>query len=68
MHLAGLEKNYCGTLEFQWSTDEALQTKIPAGCSKRPFSKAAADESTGGVTFSPARPELLTQFYPDGLR
>jgi len=27
-----------------WTTDEC-----PAGCSKRPFSKAAADESTGGV-------------------
>jgi hypothetical protein len=35
---------------------------------KSPFSKAAADESTGGVTFSPTHPELLTQFCPDGLR
>ncbi len=25
-------------------------------------------ESTGGVTFSPTHPELLTQFCPDGLR
>ena len=23
---------------------------------------------TGGVAFSPARPELLTQLYPDGVR
>jgi hypothetical protein len=29
-------------------------------------SNAAADENTGGVT--PARPELLAQFCPDGLR
>jgi len=35
---------------------------------KKTGSKAAADESTGGVAFSPARPELLTQLYPDGLR
>ena len=35
---------------------------------KKPASKAAAEKSTGGVTFSPARPELLAQFCPDGLR
>ena len=35
---------------------------------KKFASKAAADESTGGVTFSPAHPELLAQFCPDGLR
>jgi hypothetical protein len=31
-------------------------------------SKAAAEESTAGVTFSPTHPELLAQFYPDGVR
>jgi hypothetical protein len=30
-------------------------------------SKDPADESTGGVSFSPARPELLAQLYPVGL-
>jgi hypothetical protein len=35
---------------------------------KTAVSKAAVDESTGGVAFSPARPELLAQLYPDGLR
>jgi len=35
---------------------------------KKAVSEAAADGSTGGVTFSPARPELLKQFYPDRLR
>jgi len=33
---------------------------------KKFASKAAADESTGGVTFSPVRPELLPQFCPMG--
>jgi len=42
--------------------------EYPAGCSKSSSSKAAAEESTGVVTFSPARPELLAQFFPDGLR
>jgi hypothetical protein len=33
-----------------------------------PFpNKAAADGSTGGVTFSPTLPELLAQFCPDRL-
>ena len=35
---------------------------------KKDVSEAAAEESTGGVAFSPARPELLAQFCPDGLR
>ena len=38
------------------------------GMLKKAVSKAAADGSTAGVTFSPARPELLAQFCPDGLR
>jgi len=33
----------------------------PSGCSKWPSSKAAADGSTGGVTFSPAHPKLPRQ-------
>ena len=36
------------------------------GMLKKSVSKAAADGSTAGVTFSPARPELLAQFCPDG--
>jgi hypothetical protein len=32
-----------------------------AGCSKRPFSKAAADGSTGGVAFLTRPPELPRQ-------
>jgi len=35
---------------------------------KKVDSKAAAAESTGGIAFPPARPELLVQFSPDGLR
>jgi len=35
---------------------------------QKAVSKAAAEESTAGVTFSPARPELLAQFYPNGVR
>jgi hypothetical protein len=31
-------------------------------------SEAAAEEGTGGVTFSPTRPELLAQFCLDRLR
>jgi hypothetical protein len=49
---------------FVWHNGE----HTPSGCSKWPSSKAAADGSTGSVTFSPAHPELLAQFCPDGLR
>jgi hypothetical protein len=35
---------------------------------KKAASKAAAEKSTGSVIFSATLPELLAQFYPDGLR
>jgi len=38
-----------------------MTRRVPTGCSKRPISKAAADESTGGVLFSPAHPKLPRQ-------
>ena len=39
-----LRKNYVGTLELRWSSCVAQQETAPAGCSKRPSSKAAASE------------------------
>ena len=39
-----LRKNYVGTLERRWSAQVAQQKNIYTGCSKRPFSKAAASE------------------------
>src|SRR6476660_10443802 len=39
-----LRKNYVGTPERRWSARTAQQKNIFAGCSKRPFSKAAASE------------------------
>jgi hypothetical protein len=35
---------------------------------KRLSSKAAGDGKTGGGPFSPARPELQSSSFPDGLR
>ena len=40
-----LRKNYVGTPERQWSARVAQEKNIPAGCSKRLFSKAAASEA-----------------------
>jgi hypothetical protein len=37
-------ENYAGTPEFRWFANVAHQKKVSAGCSKRPFSKAAASE------------------------
>jgi hypothetical protein len=39
-----LRKNYVGTPERRWAAHVAQQKNISAGCSKRPFSKAAASE------------------------
>jgi hypothetical protein len=39
-----LRKNYVGTRERRWSARVAQQENTPAGCSKRPSSKAAASE------------------------
>ena len=39
-----LWKNYSGTIELRWSARMAQQENPPAGCSKRPSSKAAASE------------------------
>ena len=39
-----MQKNYSDTPEFRWSGRVAQQQNIPAGCSKRPSSKAAASE------------------------
>ncbi len=39
-----LRKNYAGTPERRWSVRVAQQKNISAGCSKRPFSKAAASK------------------------
>jgi len=42
--LAGCEENYVDTLDRRSSARVAQQEKTSAGCSKRPFSKAAASE------------------------
>jgi len=42
--LSRLRKNYVGTPGRRWSARVAQQKNISAGCSKRPFSKAAASE------------------------
>ena len=39
-----LRKNYFGRLKLRRSVPVAQQENNPAGCSKRPFSKAAASE------------------------
>ena len=45
MQQSRLRKNYVGSQDLR----SAQQGHAPAGCSKRPSSKAAADECTGGV-------------------
>jgi hypothetical protein len=39
-----MRENYVGTLELRWSARVVQQENTPAGCSKRPPSKAAASE------------------------
>jgi len=52
-----LRKNYFDTRELQWSARVAQQENTPAGCSKRPSSKAAASEE----------PEAYPLGYVEGL-
>ncbi len=48
-----LQKNYCGTVEIQWSARIGPQENPPAGRSNRPFSKAAGE----------SKPEAYPQGY-----
>ena len=43
------QKSYGGAREFRWSPRVAEQENTLAGCSKKPPSKAAADEQAAGV-------------------
>jgi hypothetical protein len=43
------QKNHFGKVERRWPVRHGRVPNTSAGCSKSPSSKAAADESTGGV-------------------
>ena len=43
------QKSYVGAQEFRWPTRAAQEKNAPAGCSKRPSSKAAAEEQAADV-------------------
>jgi hypothetical protein len=47
--LVGCGKTYFDLAELRWPTGLRQEENTSAGCSKWPSSKAAADESTGGV-------------------
>ena len=52
-----LRENYFGTRELRGSTRVTQQQNTPAGCSKRPFSKAAGE----------SKPEAYPRGYVEDL-